>query len=330
MKRYIRSAQSIHTLSYAQVLKELKQCILHRDTRRMQELSISRWYDKALSELRKCMGILASTAIEAASHPDSVFNTQTTNMSYYDRFLNERDLKYMQEAKNLDGQIVYMTPDDYFKGAATIFGHKYTTRQLEEQRSDSLTPEYVEAMKNGDQFPLCFLDYANKGQEGLHRMFAARIAFGPNVKYPVLVITPCDQELWDKWELLDKINQFERYEFKDMIEDMERALGDWSIAPPEDIADQAKAYIESRFNRRGIDVTVNCKVNDYQGDKRLDVTLIEYNGHKIEDTEPSSASPWLGNMFDLDADNEDKDIDIDKLLDETDLSDLELEDFFFK
>lgn len=266
--------------------------------------------------------------IRANTPTDNVFDTSTTNMSYYDRFLNEKDLKYMQDAKNLDGKIVMMTPDEYFKGAAKIFGYRYTEKQLEEQRSDSLTPQYVDDMKNGDKFPMCFLNYADKGQEGLHRMLAAKIAFGPNVKYPVLVITPYDQDRWDAWEKQKEINDFERYEFKDLIEDMERSLGDWSIAPPADIADQAKSYIEERSSRRGVDITVNCEINEYQGDKRLDVTLTSYKGLKLEDTSPSNASPWLANMFDMDRGASDEDID--KMIDDLDYVDLELEDFFLK
>ena len=266
--------------------------------------------------------------IRAATNTNSVFDTSTTHMSYYDNFLNEKDLKYMQEAKNLDGKIVMMTPDEYFNGAAKIFGYKYTTKQLEEQRSDSLTPQYVEYMKNGDKFPLCFLDYANKGQEGLHRMLAARIAFGPSATYPVLVVTPYDQEKWDRWKLADEIRDFERYEFKDFIKDMEDSLGDWSAAPPDDLADQAKSFIEDQSKKQGIDITVDCEINDYQGDKRLDVSLTSYNGHEIEYVEPSNASPWLGNMFDLDAGLNDEDID--RKLDDLDISNFEIEDFFFK
>ena len=266
--------------------------------------------------------------IRTSTTTDNVFDTTTTHMSYYDRFLDAKELKYMQEAKNLDGKIVYMTPDEYFKGAAKIFDYKYTPKQLEDQRSDSLLPEYVEAMKNGAKFPLCFLNYADSGQEGLHRMLAAKKAFGPNVKYPVLVVTPYDQELWEEQKLIQEINNFERYEFSDLIEDMERDLGDWSERPPADLAEKAEEYIQRRATNRGYDITVDCEVKDYQGDLRLDVVLISYNGYDIDYVEPSNKSPWLGNMFDMDESTNDEDID--PLLEGLDDSDLEIEDFFFK
>jgi len=299
----------------------------------MRELTLSPWYDKALAELRKSMGVVASTYrrrnyVKASTDTKGIFDTSTTHMSYYDNFLNEKDLKYMQEAKNLDGKIVYMTPDEYFEGAAKIFGQKYTTKQLEEQRSDSFTPQYVEDMKNGDRFPLCFLDYANNGQEGLHRMLAAKIAFGPDVKYPVLVVTPYDQELWDLWRLLDDIRNFERYEFKEVIKEAEDELSDWSEPVPDDIAEQMHNKIDEIADRLGYDIEVECQVNDYQGDLRLDVTLTSYQGHVIDSAQPSNASPWLGNMFDMDENKSDEEID--ELLDGLDDSDFEIEDFFFK
>lgn len=324
MKRYIRTAQSVHTMTYKDVLAELKRCVLRHDTKRMRALSLSRWYDKALEEIRKNMGVSASTVIEAATL-DGVFDTSTTHMSYYDNFLNEKDLKYMREAKNLDGKIVYMTPDEYVDECVKLFGRKYTAKQLEQQRSDKLLPEYVEAMKNGDTFPLCFLNYADKGQEGLHRMFAAKKAFGLDYEYPVLVITPYDMDKWNEQKLFEEIKDFERYEFSDVIKDMESDLSDWSIAPPDDLAQQAKAYIENKCKEQGYDVSVNCEINDYKGDLRLDVSLVSYNGHDLDYIEPHIKSPWLGNMFDLDGKSDD---DIDDFID--DLTSEEIENFFFK
>lgn len=305
----------------------------------MQELSISRWYDKALSDLRKCMGISAtsfiqqtyisaSTYVEAADVLDHVFDTTTTHMSYYDNFLNEKDLKYMQDAKNLTGEIVYMTPDEYVDECVKLFGRKYTAKQLEQQRSDKLLPEYVEAMKRGDTFPLCFLNYADNGQEGLHRMFAAKKAFGPDYEYPVLVVKPYDQELWNEQKLNEEIRNFERWEFKDVIKEAESDLSDWSEPVPDDIAQQMHNKIDKIASRLGYDIEVECEVNDYQGDLRLDVSLVAYKGHEIEYIEPSGASPWLGNMFDMDENSSDDDID--SLLEGLDDSDLEVEDFFFK
>ena len=41
------------------------------------------------------------------------FSDKTTNMSYYDDFLDPKELKYMQREKNRDGKIIQMTPKEY-------------------------------------------------------------------------------------------------------------------------------------------------------------------------------------------------------------------------
>lgn len=64
MKRMIVASKSIRAMSYRDVLEELKRCILHHDKKRMRELSLSQYYDKAITELRKSMGICASDLID--------------------------------------------------------------------------------------------------------------------------------------------------------------------------------------------------------------------------------------------------------------------------
>ena len=51
-----------------------------------------------------------------------LFDTTTTNTSYYDDFLTPEGLAYKQKAKNLTGHIEYMTPAEYFEyGRSTFF-----------------------------------------------------------------------------------------------------------------------------------------------------------------------------------------------------------------
>lgn len=44
-----------------------------------------------------------------------IFDLTKTGYSYYDNFLNKKDLEYMQKSKGLTGRIEYMRPGDYFK-----------------------------------------------------------------------------------------------------------------------------------------------------------------------------------------------------------------------
>lgn len=66
MKRMIVSTKSIRSMTYEDVLAELKRCILRKDKKRMQELASSRYYDDAMDALRRSMGVCASEIIASA------------------------------------------------------------------------------------------------------------------------------------------------------------------------------------------------------------------------------------------------------------------------
>ena len=153
------------------------------------------------------------------------FSTKTTNMSYYDDFLDQKQLKYMQNAKNRDGKIVQMTPKEYYTECAkNVFDcsvdHLLDSRKIH----DDIVEKYRSNMKNGDTFPLCFINYASKQQEGLHRMLAAGEEFGWNVKYPVLVVTVYDEEIEDLNERQYNLQNYFKYDFKDDLEKAKDAV----------------------------------------------------------------------------------------------------------
>lgn len=170
------------------------------------------------------------------------FSDKTTNMSYYDDFLDPKELKYMQKEKNRDGKIVQMTPKEYYEACAKdIFGctvdHLLNSRKIHE---DTIA-KYRSDMKNGDVFPLCFLNYATQQQEGLHRMLAAGEEFGWDIEYPVLVVTVFNQELED---LKDKIYEMKKYfdwTFKDDLSKVVDVVGEEFDAyrdyPPSDMTE---------------------------------------------------------------------------------------------
>lgn len=69
VKRYIHSNSNlISKMSYNEVLAALKKAITRRDDARMQELSRSIWYDKALREVRQSMGVSASTITDYSEY----------------------------------------------------------------------------------------------------------------------------------------------------------------------------------------------------------------------------------------------------------------------
>jgi len=50
--------------------------------------------------------------------PSSCIDENTTGTSYYDSFLNSKDLRYMESAKNRTGHIEYLTPLEYYQECA--------------------------------------------------------------------------------------------------------------------------------------------------------------------------------------------------------------------
>lgn len=252
------------------------------------------------------------------------FDTSTTHMSFYDNFLNEKDLTYMQKAKNLTGDIIMMTPEEYFEGAVKTFKNKYSVDDLISQRSDNYLTRYVADMKKGDVFPLCFLDFANMSQEGLHRMLAAASAFGWDVEYPVLVVTPYNQELWDEQKRMDEIYEFMRYDLRHIINSAENELGDWDEPVPDNIVDQMKSFIEDEASSQGYDIDVDCEVD--AKNERILTYLNRYNDTTLEEPIQSTDYAWLENMFDLHPEEKSMDDELEDL----DYDDLEIADFFFK
>lgn len=144
--------------------------------------------------------------IVASSTRHDVFKLDT-DTSYYNNFLNEKDLAYMQKSKNRTGEIVYMTPSQYYQECATNIFEETTVEDLKRQRranSEDIA-QYTQDMLSGDKFPLCYLNYADHGQEGLHRMMAAGEAFGWDTKFPVLIVRAVDNRkeqlnnIWRNW-----------------------------------------------------------------------------------------------------------------------------------
>ena len=111
-------------------------------------------------------------------------NIQTTGTAY-DKLLKD-PAKYLKE-EGMVGEIVMMTPDEYFTRAA-----KATDTPLEEMTTANIVPEKVDrmvkALQGKEQFPMPVI--AEKvGQEGRHRMLAIKKAFGEARESPVLVVS---------------------------------------------------------------------------------------------------------------------------------------------
>lgn len=121
---------------------------------------------------------------------NDIFDITKTGMSYYDNFLNPNDLQYMQKSKGLTGHIEYMRPGDYFKYTGMFF-NKSPEQDYKDTIRNSDNIEHLKQviLKYKRKFPLPYLNFVDKQQEGRHRMAVAAQLFGWNEKFPVLVVT---------------------------------------------------------------------------------------------------------------------------------------------
>lgn len=265
------------------------------------------------------------------------FDTSTTHMSYYDRFLNDKDLEYMQSAKNLTGEIVMMTPEEYFQYASELFNYRASVDDLIAQRTDDSLDEYIEAMRRGDRFPLCFLNFADKSQEGLHRMLAAALAFGWKKEYPVLVVKPYDEALWIAQKKHEKIMDYVNNDLRHFIKQAEQNLADWDEPVPDDIVDQFQHELERLAYEADDNIDIDCELqtsrNEGGSNSKIVTYLNRYNDLVPDEPIQSTDYAWLENMFDVDAKDSETDID-DELMDLEDeeifIEDQDIIDYFFK
>lgn len=129
-----------------------------------------------------------------------VIDTSKTGMSFYDDLLPNGDPDYMRDEHNLVAHIEYMTPNEYYE-QCSLYGFPGGIIPVEklkqERRIDKKTLEHLKDVLTdyGHKFPIPFVNKAERGQEGLHRMMVLGDMFGwDKGKYPVLVITWADDD----------------------------------------------------------------------------------------------------------------------------------------
>lgn len=131
-----------------------------------------------------------------------------------------RDLLASQAARDIENvklEIKQLTPTEYFEGCAEIF-NSTLEQQLNQVKFDkSINTHLKEVLNRGEKFPLTSLNYADRSQEGRHRMYAAGELYGWNKTYPVAVFTTADEDLAKQkaqeaeeeriWKLIDRAVQ---------------------------------------------------------------------------------------------------------------------------
>lgn len=244
--------------------------------------------------------------IKAVASPNHVFDVNDTKVSHYNNFLNPKDLAYMEKSKNRTGEIVQMTPEDYFRECAENIFH-VSLKHLKDSRAFNadIIEKYASDMEQGDTFPLPYINYADKAQEGLHRMMAAGEAFGWNKKFPVLVVKAFDDEYEAQKQNFDNMRDYERHDFKMIVEQAKDEISDWdNMAPPDVLTQFRTAIIKAALNPEDPDIESNnidveVEAEDRNGGVRLHVYLTEFNGYEEDRWAGSEVTVWLDDMFDL-------------------------------
>ena len=212
---------------------------------------------------------------EADVNAKDVFDTNRSDSSYSTGLLpGSAEADYYREHKNKKGEIVYMTPEEYFERCAE--GFKSTVEKLKSSRMKYPGHEHIDDIKKiitekGKKLPIPYLDYTNGfGQEGLHRMMAVGELFGwTETKFPVLVITFADeqQHIEDlKWSDQHKIDT-------DIIEPAVKFRFD----DIDEFIDELKFELEREKNEYGWEYI--------KDPKKLE---IEFDGEVLTFTDPES------------------------------------------
>ena len=116
---------------------------------------------------------------------------------YIDETRNEiswvRDLlddpEYYEQRKGYTARIVEMTPEEYFKHCAELFGNS-VENQKRQTSADKDTLDHLTQVitKYKKRFPIPFINIKDRTQEGRHRMYVLGELLGWDKKFPVLII----------------------------------------------------------------------------------------------------------------------------------------------
>ena len=180
-----------------------------------------------------------------------------TNIPYYDRIIKTGSAG---SHDNRVGEVVQMSPNEYFKECADkIFGDNLD--DLKDSRDDKHSKKYTDDMLNGDKFPMCYINYADRQQEGLHRMMAAGNAFGWDTKFPVLIITVDDQEAENRKIAWNKLVSFFNWkEYRDINEAVHEEL--YGETTEDSLPrDYAECFEQTAWTN-GYELKVNVEIED--------------------------------------------------------------------
>ena len=217
------------------------------------------------------------------------FDTTKGESPFVKQLLGDPD--YMADYKNLTSEIVQMTPREYFEGCAEIFDSSVDA-QINQIKDDKIILTKLQKVLNVYRrtFPITYLNYAERGQEGRHRMYVVGEMLGWDKKFPVLVINWYNQELADK-EAAKKNEQRKTAILDNIVWAVEYVTNMYCI-DVDDFKVELQRALERKFDENEITIKAD--------DEELIVT--------VQDVTKEF------NLFDLNIDELDTELDIEDLL----------------
>lgn len=205
------------------------------------------------------------------------FDTTKGESAFVQQLLH--DAEYMAEYKNLSSEFVQMTPRQYFEGCAEIFGSSVDT-QINQTKNDVNTLNKLKKVLTVYRrtFPVTYLNYAEKGQEGRHRMYVVGELLGWDKKFPVLIVNWYNQEIASKEAAKKEQERKERILY--IIEWAFDYAKDMYCTDVLEFIDELKKLLEKKFDEDEITITENgvditAKVQDVSKTMPLDELNID-------------------------------------------------------
>lgn len=240
---------------------------------------------------------------------DNIFDDKT-HISFYDTFFT--DPKYMAEKENLKGHIEMMSPKEYYEECANKIFNCSVESLVNGRKRDTVVNDEIKEIivKYKRQVFLPYLNYAERNQEGLHRMLVAAELFGWDHKFPVLIVEWVDEELANR-QAKEKEDQRVRKYIRDAVED---SL-EYNFNSLEDFTDECRAQVDYKFDfieekvnsfsvKHNNDGTTDVEVNNvvYQFDTELIHISPRVEEDDLEDIELTDAELNGIELDDLDLD----------------------------
>lgn len=252
-----------------------------------------------------------------------------TGFSYYDDFLDEKELAYKQKAKNRTGEVVLMSPNQYYEDCSLYgFSHVVSVDNLKSQRraNSSSVDWLTEQLDQGKKFNLPYINYVDHAQEGLHRMMVLGDKYGWDTKFPVLVIRAYDQKIEDEWKKIGELDDFTQHLFKhicnDAADDIVRKYPSCPDNFTELLHDEIIEVAKTYYSDESYDIDVEIDTDIVDGYHRILIYVSRYFDY-VPEVLSNACELWLENLYDLDE-------VINSNLPDDPEDDVDISDLFFK